>query len=661
MSVGATAALRQASYDRMTAIRVTRASELERYFENIRNQVGALATDTSTLSAIEELQAAWQSIPFANSTQTSELRDYYKNQNVPDAWFPSQFQTVALQRAYLSGNPHPPGAKDLLLEASLPGSYDEVHARFHPTFHRYKTAFGYYDVFLIEPTEGRILYTVMKEVDLGVPLAREPYNASPLAAVFRKALDSNGDTVMVDYQPYVPSGLSPAAFVAAPLRRAGTVIGILAIQVAIDEVNAVMSGGGQWHEQGFGDTGNVYTIGPDNTLRSDLRAAIENPEEYLRELRAAGIGEAAIERIRRNRTAVLAYPVNLDIVERIRGGESGTEIGRDAMGTEVLRSHGPLHVGDFQWAIIAEMGSSEALAPVAAMQRRIFLIGGTVALVLFLAASWLGASIADPILMVASMARRVGQGERGFKINLPGNDEISQLASDFNRMNEDLERTMVSKRELEVLAGRLITAQEDERRRVGRELHDDFTQRVAAAAIETGRLVNVPSANADELRAGLKRLKEQLAAISEEVHGLSRRLHPAMLDDLGLIGAIEIECRAVFERGLFVDFQADGDTDDLSHDLRLALYRIVQEGLRNIHKHSGATEAHVTISRDADSVSVEIRDEGNGFDRSQPGWRPGLGLASMEERARLLGGEFQVESRIGKGTTIRVKFPIAHE
>ncbi len=625
---GAASALRQASYDRLTAVRETRASELQRYITHIRSQVEALSTDESTLTALERFQQSWGG---------------------------SDAKIRAIQTAFVTGNPHPPGSRDLLLTAPGLGSYGETHARFHPTFHGYKLAFGFYDFFLIS-ADGRVLYTVMKEPDLGVSLESEPYRSTPLAAVFRKARET-GTTAMQDYAPYVASGMAPAAFVAAPLRRAGRIEGVLAIQIAIDEVNDVMDGGRRWREQGLGETGQVYVVGPDNTLRSDLRRGIEDPSGYLDELAKAGIAPETIKRIRKTGTAVLAYPLNLEVIERIREGQSGTDLGRDTRGTEVLRSHAPMALDGFNWVIIAEMENAEALIPVVALRQRIVGAGVLAALAFFFVAGWLGASVTGPVLAVASVARRLGRGERGLRMPVNGDDEIAQLSADFNRMSDDLERTTVSKRELEALAGRLITAQEEERTRVARELHDDFTQRLAAAAFEAGRLEKLPD-DPEPVRAGLGRLKNELAEISEEVHTLSRRLHPRMLDDLGLVAALEGECRAVFERGgPVVELSAAGPLTNLSKDAQLAFYRIAQEALRNIHRHSGAEEAEIRLARLGTRVEMEIRDNGRGFDRSRDDWHPGLGLASMEERARLLGGGFRVESKPGEGTRILVWLP----
>jgi signal transduction histidine kinase len=207
---------------------------------------------------------------------------------------------------------------------------------------------------------------------------------------------------------------------------------------------------------------------------------------------------------------------------------------------------------------------------------------------------------------------------------------------------------------LKELAARLITAGEDERSRIARELHDDITQRMAALAIQVGQWKR--GTDLDKLKDALDLLQSELARLSNEIHQLSRRLHSSTLEDLGLAEAIESECRRFFDRGgPPVDIQLEGDFTAVPSEIALTLYRIVQESLRNIEKHAGASEARVTMRRVQDTVELEIRDNGMGFSTSTP--KVGLGLSNMRERARLLNGTVTVESSRGNGTSVLVKVP----
>lgn len=679
VSAGATAALRAATYDRLTAIRETKQHALERYFADMGRHVLALSTSETAVRALAEFQAAWPELGGGSGVATqgvaSALTRFYEEEVGPriaprltaadlvSTWLPRDPRTQLLQYRAIVGNPHPASSKDLLLDIDVPGRYGAVHARHHPTFHRYQSGFGFYDIFLISAPEGRVVYTVMKEVDLGATLTTAPYDQTALGLVYRRMMERNvaRDTeavVFQDFKPYLPSMLAPAAFVAAPVRLAGNIIGALAMQLSIEEVDRVMTGEGRWREEGLGDTGEAFAVGADGTLRSDLRQQIEAPDALLQSLRRAQVPEDAIDRVRRDGTTILNLPMTLRVAEPVREGPSGTELGINLRGVPVLRSQEPLDVPDLGWVLVAEIEASEALAPVRALQTRIVTLGGVVLALFFIAAGWLGASVTNPVLELARTVARVGEGQRGTTVPVRSNDELGTLAQAVNRMSANLERTTVSKSELEVLAGRLITAQEDERRRVGRELHDDVVQRLAATAIEVGRLERVTSF--DETRAGLAHLKGTVTTLSEDVHRLSRQIHPAVLDEVGLAAAVERECRAFMERGgPPVDLRLAHPLDDLPKSVQLAVYRIVQEGLRNVWLHADASEVSLRLERTDLAIAAALSDNGRGFDRSEGRGQAGLGLASMEERARLLGGRFTVTSTPGAGTTVHVLIPIA--
>lgn len=222
-------------------------------------------------------------------------------------------------------------------------------------------------------------------------------------------------------------------------------------------------------------------------------------------------------------------------------------------------------------------------------------------------------------------------------------------------------RRQRAEREARQLAGRLLTAQEDESKRLARELHDDLSQRLAAAAIETGKLEQ-QTAGSSESQARLGNLKNTLVTIADDVHQISRQIHPAILDDLGLEDALRSECSGFSERhGFAVQLRCGEPPEQVPKDVALCLYRIAQEALRNAAKHAMTDGAEVILRTDPEFVYLEVHDSGCGFDPCDVPGRLGLGLASMEERARLVGGNLTVSSEPGRGTSITVRVPIPEE
>jgi signal transduction histidine kinase len=207
------------------------------------------------------------------------------------------------------------------------------------------------------------------------------------------------------------------------------------------------------------------------------------------------------------------------------------------------------------------------------------------------------------------------------------------------------------------LAGRLIASQEEERQRIARELHDDLSQELALLNIEIDHLVH--DVDAGQLRDRLKQMSKRAGAIASDVHDLCHELHPSRLQTLGLLAAIGSLCRDVArQRSILVDFTHDGELPQpMDADLSLCVYRITQEALHNVAKHSRARMASVRLASSADDLSLYVADAGVGFDLD--GTRAeGLGLASMRERVGFLKGRFVIHTSPGQGTRLGVRIPL---
>jgi two-component system, NarL family, sensor kinase len=209
------------------------------------------------------------------------------------------------------------------------------------------------------------------------------------------------------------------------------------------------------------------------------------------------------------------------------------------------------------------------------------------------------------------------------------------------------------------LAARLLHAQEEERRRIAREMHDDWTQRLALLGIDVAKLekhVGSP----EKALPRLRKMQEHLVALSEDVHALSRQLHPSILDDLGLVEALRSECASFSRRErIGVVYHPDEVQAGLSKDVALCVYRVAQEALRNVAKHAAVNEAWVTLRGAGRELVLDIEDRGVGFDAATQHAHPGLGLSSMEERAHLVRASLSVTSTPGRGTTVELRVPLS--
>ncbi len=217
-----------------------------------------------------------------------------------------------------------------------------------------------------------------------------------------------------------------------------------------------------------------------------------------------------------------------------------------------------------------------------------------------------------------------------------------------------------SREELRALAARLLTAAEEERKSLSRELHDDLNQRLAILAIDLETLAARLSP-AHPLCAELEMLKNRLAELSEDVRRMAYQLRPSILDDLGLVPALRSYCEQFKSRErVSVAFTHARLPERIPPDIALCLYRVAQEALRNVAKHAATRRAAVTLTGTGEAVVLAVRDWGAGFE-PDGAKRKGLGIIGMEERVRLAGGAFELRSRPGHGAEIEVTIPLVAE
>jgi len=213
---------------------------------------------------------------------------------------------------------------------------------------------------------------------------------------------------------------------------------------------------------------------------------------------------------------------------------------------------------------------------------------------------------------------------------------------------------------LKDLSSRLINAQEEERRRVARELHDDLNQRMAILSIELEQLGKTK--RVAKLSTRLQSIQTKAQQISADIHQLSYKLHPSKLDHLGLAAAIKGLCQELSSaRKLDVEFAQRGFPAKLPEEVTLCIYRIAQEALRNCVKHSHALGARVSLENTGTEIRLTVADTGRGFDPNSNAMRKGLGFTSMQDRLRIVGGKIQIHARPNIGTRIEVAVPVALE
>ena len=205
----------------------------------------------------------------------------------------------------------------------------------------------------------------------------------------------------------------------------------------------------------------------------------------------------------------------------------------------------------------------------------------------------------------------------------------------------------------------MINAQEDERRRIASEIHDDFSQRLAVLSLGLDTAAQlIPESNVEANRQ-MQELSNNACELGADLHSLSRSLHSSSLDKLGVTPAVFAQCKEfAAQKGIKIESELDDIPRTIDSSVALCIFRLVQEALRNVRKHSGGSQVQVILHLVDSTIHLSVCDQGIGFNRGELTSNGGLGLRIMEERVRLVGGQIEIQSELGKGTRIIARLPM---
>lgn len=277
-------------------------------------------------------------------------------------------------------------------------------------YKRYVELYGYYDLFLFTP-QGDAFYTVAQEADYKTNFMDGEYADSNLGELFRRVMETKAFG-MADFAPYAPSNGEPAAFIAQPIVHGGKVELVIALQVSLSSINAIMQ-----EREGMGETGETYLVGPDKRMRSD---SFLDPEGHSVLASFAG--------------TVANNGVDTKAVALALAGKEGAEVIKDYNGNDVLSAFAPVQVGGATWAVIAEIDYAEVLAPIRALAWSVAYTGLIIAAVLVVVALVLATGIARPLTKGVEFAQQVAHGNLGATLDVQQRDEVGQLAAALRDM-----------------------------------------------------------------------------------------------------------------------------------------------------------------------------------------------------------------------------------
>jgi len=444
--------LKKSMYDHLTSVKSARTEQLEGYFRESRALMKTFSSEHTIIDAMNQFKAGFNLLDTYNvsidKNNSEELKALYNKEFIPrlnknsldefsfTSLKPKKAVSQYLQYHYIVNNPSKIGKKDLLNQAEDKSYYSEVHNKYHMALREIIKNQGFYDLLLIDPHNGHIIYSVYKETDFGTDLLNGPYAQSSLAKVVRGVINNpeKGIVSVSDFKNYKPSYNTPQAFFAVPIYDKNEFIGVLATQISGEKINAITTGHKNWAKQGLGKTGEVYLVGRDYQMRSDARKIIENPEKYRELIDKTDLKKHRKELISATGTTILAQKVSSESVKLATEGESGTIITRNYLGKKVLSAYAPLKIEGLNWSIIAEKEIAEAEQPIKEFQNALLISSTILATLITFYAIWLAYTFLAPLTTMSRGVKEIIHNKSKKKINLHRDDEFGELSDNIDKM-----------------------------------------------------------------------------------------------------------------------------------------------------------------------------------------------------------------------------------
>ena len=444
--VEARSSLREAAFDELTAIRTSRAAQVEDYFESVFDEANVITENPLVADAARRFSAGFRDIPgeVAPAQLEQDRRDleaFYARRVLPNltallnegaatygGYGPKNPASVYLQDRYIAGRTN--------AQAGGPTAYEAAHVALHPELKFIVDEFEYYDIFLIDHESGDIVYTSRKEPDFATNIYTGPYRSSRLGEVVEQVENdpSQGAVYMSDFEFYAPSGGRPAIFVASGIYENDTLQGILAIQLTVDDLNAIMTADGEWEATGLKSTGETYLVGSDRLLRTESRFAVQDMDGYLEALDAAGEPDTVRAAIRDSGSAILRQRVDTDASDAALRGDTDTRVVADYRGVDVLSAYEPVRIKGHTFGLLAEIDAGEAFQPVCDLLTNIAITAALFVPLVALVGLVVAARLMAPLLGMRQTAREFLDGQEEAQFRDEGSNEWSQLGGTLNRL-----------------------------------------------------------------------------------------------------------------------------------------------------------------------------------------------------------------------------------
>ena len=461
--VTARRSLTDAAERQLISLQRSKSGVVRAILTSARNEVVAFSASDTIVRAARESRAAYREL--AQATITPEMRKavetFYADEFQPalmqrlavepaaGAFVPANPAGLYLHYHYIQSAPRPYGQPRPLASTTDTSHYAEVIGRLQPEIGANVKRFGFDNILLVDPETLEVFYSYQSSTVVGTSLADGPYaasNAAALALALSTSQDQD-DYRVADFESYRPALGAPKAFIGSPVFDGPKIVAVMLLRFPIDAIANALSGNRGWEAEGLGKTGEVYLLGPDQTMRSDSRFLIEDPKAFVESLRRSQLTQRNADTVERLQTTILTVPVKHEAARAALRGQSGLLEVEDYRGVPVLMAYGPVDLDSLRWGVIAKIDKSEAMAPLTSYTRRAVVTGVALSLLASVLALLMATSLTRPIAALVKAARKVSAGTLDVQVDVAPDDEYRELGEAFNEMvrnlktsREDLDR-----------------------------------------------------------------------------------------------------------------------------------------------------------------------------------------------------------------------------
>jgi class 3 adenylate cyclase len=454
--VSARDVLQGVSEDQLSDVAAANFDSVVGRFDAMENLGVVLASDRGVVEALSDLDAAYMELPSTvDAEQDAELLAAYEDELLdapaaendpgPADLMPESAQARYLQYWYIAQNPNED--RSLLVMAEDGSTYSEVHAKYHPGLRSIAADSNLGDLILVN-TEGTVVYSVDKNIDVGTNLLNGPYNDSVLA---RAAFDVGGNLGVgeagtTDLDFYAPAMYAPTTFIVSPVPGGESIIGYALFEIRAETLTEMVTNDFNWVEAGLGETGEIYLVGDDLSLRSESRLWIEDAEVFLDETSTEN-GDAVAQDVATRRTSVLTQPVVTEAVEQALATGSFNGTATDYLGRETVTVATSIDVGTGQWVVVGAVTTEEAYGSLQSYVNLLIVMAVILIPVVAIVAVVVARRTLRPIEDLVMVADEVGSGRTDVSAPYFGHDEFDDVSE---RLNEVIEVMRVQDQELDI-------------------------------------------------------------------------------------------------------------------------------------------------------------------------------------------------------------------